>query len=248
MVWGLPLVPWTFRQTLDQVEQLIRQRRPTYFITANLAYAMLTAQDARLTAVNQGAAFILADGMPLVWASRLRQTAVPERVTGADLVPALCEAAATQGQAVFLLGGAPGVGDEAARRLGERYPGIRVVGVESPPFREPTPEEHAQLLARIREARPDLLFVAFGQPKGELWLAANSADLGVPVCAQIGASLDFLAGRVSRAPRWVQRVGLEWAYRISREPTRLIPRYARNLLFGVRMFVADFLTPRHRRG
>ena len=248
MVWGLPLVPWTFRQTLDQVEQLIRQRRPTYFITANLAYAMLTAQDARLTAVNQGAAFILADGMPLVWASRLRQTAVPERVTGADLVPALCEVAAAQGQAVFLLGGAPGVGDEVARRLGERYPGIRVVGVESPPFREPTPEEHAQLLARIREARPDLLFVAFGQPKGELWLAANCADLGVPVCAQIGASLDFLAGRVSRAPRWVQRVGLEWAYRISREPTRLIPRYARNLLFGVRMFVADFLTPRHRRG
>jgi N-acetylglucosaminyldiphosphoundecaprenol N-acetyl-beta-D-mannosaminyltransferase len=247
-VWGVPLAPWTFRQSLDRIECLIRERKPTYFITANLHYAMLTERDPRLAGVNRRAAFLLADGAPLVWAARLRGRRLPERVTGADLVPALCERAAARGYRVYLLGGAPGVGEEAARRLRQRFPGVPIVGVEAPPFRDPSPEEHVRLLARIRAARPDLLFVAFGQPKGELWLAANCEALGVPVSVQIGASLDFLAGRVARAPRWVQRLGLEWAYRLSREPGRLTLRYARNALFGARMLAGDLLALLRGRG
>jgi N-acetylglucosaminyldiphosphoundecaprenol N-acetyl-beta-D-mannosaminyltransferase len=240
-VWGLPLAPLTFGQTLDRVEALVKVGAPAYFITANLHYAMLTAGDSRLPPVNRGAAFVLADGMPLVWASRWRPRRLPERVAGSDLVPALCERAALRGFRVFLLGGPPGVAEEAGQRLCARFPGLQVVGVECPPFRELSAEEQAGLLDRVRAARPDLLFLAFGQPKGELWLAAHYRALGVPACVQIGATLDFIAGRVRRAPRWVQRVGLEWAYRIYREPTRLTLRYARNFLFGLKMLTLDAL-------
>ena len=236
-VWGLPLAPLTFEQTLDKVEELIQSGSPHYFITANLHYAMLTDQDRRLRQVNFGAAFLVADGMPLVWASRRLPTPLPERVAGADLVPALCERAARKGYRVFLLGGAAGVAPEAARVLRARFPGLQIVGAETPPFRTLSAEEQEQQTARIRDARPDLLFVGLGQPKGELWLAENARNLGVPACVQIGGTLDFLAGRVRRAPLWVQRFGLEWIYRTYREPTRLASRYARNAFFALKMIV-----------
>jgi N-acetylglucosaminyldiphosphoundecaprenol N-acetyl-beta-D-mannosaminyltransferase len=246
-VWGLPLAPVTFGQALDQVEALIRGGAPAYFVTANLHYAMLTARDPKLVEVNEKAAFVLADGMPLVWASRWRPRRLPERVAGSDLVPALCERAAQKGYGVFLLGGAPGVAEEAARRLVERCPGLHIVGTEAPPFRELSAEEEEAMKQRIRDARADLLFVAFGQPRGELWLARHCASLGVPACAQVGATLDFLAGRVARSPRWLQRAGLEWAYRLWREPARLGGRYARNSLFALKMLALDLVSPAHRK-
>jgi N-acetylglucosaminyldiphosphoundecaprenol N-acetyl-beta-D-mannosaminyltransferase len=246
-VWGLPLAPLTFGQALEHVETLIKARAPAYFITANLHYAMLTARDRHLADVNEKAAFLLADGMPLVWASRWRPRGLPERVAGSDLVPALCERASQKGYRVFLLGGPPGVAEEAARKLCERFPGLQVVGTECPPFRELSAEEQAGLQDRIRAARPDLLFVAFGQPKGEFWLAAHCQALGVPACAQIGATLDFIAGRVRRSPRWLQRVGLEWAYRLLSEPARLTGRYARNFLFALKMGALDLVSPSHRK-
>lgn len=246
-VWGLPLAPLTFGQALDRVEGLIKAGAPAYFITANLHYAMLTARDRRLAEVNEKAAFLLADGMPLVWASRWRPRRLPERVAGSDLVPALCERAARKQYRVFLLGGPPGVAEEAARKLCERFPGLQVVGTECPPFRELSEQEQADLRDRIRAARPDLLFVAFGQPKGELWMAAHGPALAVPACVQVGATLDFIAGRVRRAPRWMQRLGLEWVYRLSAEPARLTGRYARNFLFALKMLALDLVSPARRK-
>ncbi len=127
-VWGLPLAPLTFEQTLDRVEQLIRSGRPNYFITANLHYAMLAHQDRRLRRVNEEAAFLVADGMPLVWASRRLPNPLPARVAGADLVPALCERAAQKGYRVFLLGGAAGVAEEVARVFSPASPHSRSSG------------------------------------------------------------------------------------------------------------------------
>lgn len=235
-VWilGLPLAPLTNEQLPAVVERLIATGEPSYFITANLNYAQLTQQYEDLREVNRHAAFLVADGMPLVWVSRWRGTPLPERVAGSDAIFALCRLAAERGYRVFLLGGAPGVGDSASANLRARYPGLRIVGVESPPFREPTAAEHAALIDRIRDARPDLLIVAFSQPKGERWIHANYRDLGVPVCVQLGASLDFAAGRVRRAPRWLQRAGLEWAYRLALEPRRLAGRYIGNGLFFIK--------------
>jgi N-acetylglucosaminyldiphosphoundecaprenol N-acetyl-beta-D-mannosaminyltransferase len=246
-VWGLPLAPLNFAEALAHTERLIRERVPRYVITANLHYAMLTAHEPRLDAVNRGAAFIVADGMPLVWASRLQPRRLPERVTGSDMVPALCSLAAARGYRVFFLGGAPDVAADLGPRLQERFHGLQVAGIEAPPFRPLTAVEQAELFDRIRAARPDLLFVAFGQPKGELWIAEHHRTLGVPVSIQVGATVDFLAGRVPRAPRWQQRLGLEWVYRLYQEPGRLARRYLDNGLFALRMAVRDAANYRRHR-
>jgi N-acetylglucosaminyldiphosphoundecaprenol N-acetyl-beta-D-mannosaminyltransferase len=232
----------TRADAVDTVDKLIRERTPSYFITANTHYAMLTRDNPDLNEINEQAAFVLADGAPVVWASRLAGTPLPERVAGSDLIFDLCERGARQGYRVFLLGGEDGVGEGAARRLIEKYPGLQIVGVESPPFREPTSDEHHQLIERIQAANPDILLIAFGQPKGERWMFRNYRVIGVPVSVQVGASLDFAAGRIRRAPLWVQKIGMEWSYRLWLEPRRLFSRYARNALFIATAIVRDQLS------
>lgn len=239
-VWGLPLARLSFVATLERIERLIAAGRGGFFITANLHYAMLTAGDARLAALNGRALFLLADGMPLVWQSNRLGRPLPERVTGSDLTVLLCQQAARLGHRVFLLGGAEGVARQAAAVLVDRYPGLQIVGAEAPPFRPLSAAEHEALLARIRRARPDLLFVAFGQPKGETWLDENIPSLGPVVGVQIGATLDFIAGRVRRAPKLWQRLGLEWLYRALSEPRRLIPRYWADGLFLLRSLIREY--------
>ncbi len=128
---------------------------------------------------------------------------------------------------------------EAADRLTARFPGLVMAGIESPPYRDLTAGEYSELLARIHAAKPDMLFVAFGQPKGELWIAKHCDELGVPVCVQVGASLDFVSGRVRRAPGVLRKVGMEWVFRLALEPRRLGPRYARNGFFVLGAFAKD---------
>jgi N-acetylglucosaminyldiphosphoundecaprenol N-acetyl-beta-D-mannosaminyltransferase len=231
LVWGLPLAPWTRERAADAVMELIEAARPSFFITANVHYAMLTAERPELRAVNDRAAFVLADGAPLVWASRRGPTPLPERVAGSDLIYDLCDRAARLDRGVYLLGGAEGVADEAARRLVALYPGLRIVGTACPSPGSLAGAGVGAVIGAIRAARPDLLMVALGQPKGELWLAEHLDELGVPVSVQVGATLDFVAGRVKRAPKLVQKVGMEWAFRITTDPVRLAPRYAQNALF-----------------
>jgi exopolysaccharide biosynthesis WecB/TagA/CpsF family protein len=136
-----------------------------------------------------------------------------------------------KGYRVFLAGAAPGVADIAAERLQERYPGLQVVGTASPSFREFSDRDLAQLKAQIAAVRPHLLILAATMPLGERWLAEHLADTKVPVGVNLGAAIDFAAGRVSRAPKWMQRAGLEWAFRLIQEPRRLFSRYARNAVF-----------------
>ena len=238
-VWGLPLTPLTRQGAIDRVDQLIRDRVPSYFITANLHYAMLTAEVAALGPINQNAAFILADGAPLVVASRRTSNPVPERVAGSDLIYDLCQLAADRDYGIYLLGGPPGIALEAATILQARYPGLRIVGTACPEADELTEPRVDALIASIREKRPDLLFVALGQPKGEFWLSRHLAALDVPVAAQIGATLEFITGRVRRAPRFLQRLALEWAFRIYTDPRRLGPRYWKNARFLARQVVRD---------
>ena len=238
-VWGLPLAPLTRRQAVDRVEELIRAREPAYFITANTHYAMLTAEVAGLDAINDRAAFILADGAPLVVASRQTASPVPERVAGSDLIYDLCARAAERGFGVYLLGGPPGIADEAARKLIVRYPGLRIVGTSCPEPADLVEPGVDALIEQIRAAQPDILLVALGQPKGEFWLSRNLQRLGVPVSAQIGATLDFVAGRVQRAPKIFQKTGMEWAFRIYTDPIRLGPRYWKNARFLAARVLGD---------
>jgi len=238
-VWGVPLAPWTLSETVAAISGLIKAGRPTFFITANTHYAMLTQENPDLRAINERAAFILADGAPLVWASHWQKTPLPERVTGSDLIFELSAEAAKKGHRLFFLGAGAGVAEEAARRLGACYAGLQVVGTACPPFRDLNAEEQDALVAHIRSTRPDLLLVAFGQPKGERWINGHLEKLGIPVSVQVGASLEFAAGRVRRAPRWIQDAGMEWAFRLWLEPRRLFTRYARNAWFCTRMIFRD---------
>jgi N-acetylglucosaminyldiphosphoundecaprenol N-acetyl-beta-D-mannosaminyltransferase len=203
-------------------------------ITANLNWAMLCAQDEKLRSISEHADLVTADGFPPVWLSKRTSCPLPERVAGSDLVPTLCANAVAQNRRIFFLGAGEGVGQRAADKLRAQHPGIQIVGVEAPHLGKLSPAEHAALIERIRSAEPDLLFAAFGQPKGEVWLAANLPALGPVVAMQVGATLDFVAGEVSRAPRVVQKLHLEWLYRAALEPRRLAGRYAANLWFLLR--------------
>lgn len=238
-VWGLPLSPFSLADTKATVEQLVEKRQPAYFITANAHYAMLSRERPALRDVNSRAAFLIADGAPLVWASRRRPVRLPERVAGSDLIYTLCELAAGKGYRVFFAGGPPGVAELAAQRLRAHYPALQVAGTASPRFRDLSPSEYDRLKGQIAEARTDLLILAATMPLGEEWLCAHLADLGVPLAVNLGAAIDFAAGRVSRAPKWMQKTGLEWTFRLLLEPRRLFPRYARNAWFVLNMLLRD---------
>ena len=241
-IWGVPFSRLTLEETLQHVERLIQNRQPGYFITANLNYNMLTYRHPELRQVNDDAAFIVCDGMPIVWRSRFTTRPLPERVAGSELIYAITQWAAHHGHRIYFLGGAPGVAQSASDQLAARYPGLQIAGVCSPPFRPLSDDEQQEILADIRATAPDIVYVAFGQPKGELWMAKNYKRIGAPVCVQIGASFDFVAGGVARAPMWVQKVGFEWCYRLLQEPRRLVGRYWQNAVFLLRSLSQEIIS------
>jgi N-acetylglucosaminyldiphosphoundecaprenol N-acetyl-beta-D-mannosaminyltransferase len=229
----------TLAETVQRVAALVGKNQPAFFITANSHYVMLTHEHPDLFEVNKRAAFIVADGAPLVWAARRRAVPLPERVAGSDLIFALSDLAARNGYRVFFVGGAPGVAEQAASLLCARYPGLSIAGTATPRFDEQNASAYEQLKKQIQGSRPEILIVAASMPNGERWLASHLVDLGVPLGVNLGASIDFAAGRVRRAPGWMQRSGLEWAFRLSLEPSRLFGRYARNASFLLRMILRD---------
>jgi N-acetylglucosaminyldiphosphoundecaprenol N-acetyl-beta-D-mannosaminyltransferase len=213
----------TFAEAIDAVEALVRARRGGAVFTPNVDHVVLADRHERFRRSYARADLCVADGMPLVWASRLVRRPVPEKVSGSDLVPALMERAAARGYRVYLLGAAPGTADEAARVLRER--GVPIAGVDAPMLRDPNDAAEQQpILDRIRRAAPDLVLVAFGAPKQELFIDAVRGEVAA-VWIGVGATLEFIAGRIPRAPRWMSRSGLEWLYRLAREPRRLWRRY-----------------------
>jgi N-acetylglucosaminyldiphosphoundecaprenol N-acetyl-beta-D-mannosaminyltransferase len=237
-------------QSVAAIEGLIERGRiaatsntigqPSYVITANLNYCMLHHNDAEVRRITADADLILADGQPIVWRSLLEPNPLPERVAGSEMILHLCENAAQKGHRVYFLGGAEGVAEACAARLTELFPELQVAGTDCPPFRQLTPNEHAAQLRRIRNANTDLLFVAFGQPKGERWIHENYRELGVPVSIQLGASFDFIAGTAVRAPEIYQRLGVEWLYRMLSDPKRLMPRYGANAWFLLKALASDW--------
>lgn len=240
-VWGLPFAQATMSDAIELADQVVQAGKPEYFITANLNYLMLVDESPELAEVNEKCCCILADGNPIVWRSKLEPKQLPCRVAGSDMIIELGRLSAEKGYKIFFLGGAPGVADAAAETLKRFFPEMKIAGTYSPPFRQLSPEEHQQMLARIRQAGTDILLVAFGQPKGELWIYDNLEQLGVPLSIQLGASFDFLAGTAKRAPKFWQVIGCEWLYRAFSDPKRLLPRYGKNIYFLARLLFQDFL-------
>ncbi|GAB5405615.1 MAG: WecB/TagA/CpsF family glycosyltransferase [Aureliella sp.] len=238
-VWGTGFACVDMEQTLQLAERAIANRRPEYFVTANLNYLMLTERHPRLQEVNERALAVIADGQPIVRRSQRGPTPLPERVAGSDMIVELARLSAEKGYKIYFLGAAPGVAQAAADSLVQQFPGLQIAGVESPPFRQLTAAEHDTMIQRIRDSKPDILLVAFGQPKGECWIYDNLNDLNVPLSIQLGASFDFLAGTAKRAPKIWQKIGCEWLYRACSDPRRLMPRYASNILFLLKLLAKD---------
>ena len=212
-----------------------REQRCRYVVTPNVDHAVMFQHDTALQEVYAGAGLVLADGAPVVLASRLLKKALPERVAGSDLVPALFEAASqksdssTQPLRVFLLGAGPGVADRAAKVIHERWAGVEVVGTLSPPIGfEHDDAENERILQAVAGCQPDLVLIGLGAPKQELWIGRHADRLQAKAALCIGATIDFIAGEKSRSPRWMQKLGLEWLHRVLTEPKRLAKRYARD--------------------
>jgi N-acetylglucosaminyldiphosphoundecaprenol N-acetyl-beta-D-mannosaminyltransferase len=215
-------------QAVERITDFLWSGRPHQVVTANLDFLSIAERNAEFRQTINDADLAVADGMPLVWLSRLRGQPLPERVTGVDLVDACCGIAEDTGHGVFLMGAGPGVPQAAAQRLLERHPGLRVVGTYSPPMGPLRRKEDARMVRMIQDAQPGFLFVALGAPRQDLWIRSHLAELNVPVAMGVGCVFDLLAGVSNRAPEWMQTGGLEWAYRLAREPRRLWRRYLLN--------------------
>jgi len=216
----------TFAQAVDEIERLVERGQGGSVFTPNVDHVVKVDGDPVFRAAYERASLSLADGQPVVWASRLlgAEARLPAKVSGSDLVFPLMERAGRKGWRVYMCGGPPGVAEAAAEVVRQRY-GVKVVGTESPRMAMVANPEDDAIAERVRKAEAQLLLVGFGAPKQELFITRAGEKLGPAVALGIGASLDFMAGRVPRAPRWMSRSGLEWLYRLGKEPRRLWRRY-----------------------
>jgi N-acetylglucosaminyldiphosphoundecaprenol N-acetyl-beta-D-mannosaminyltransferase len=238
-VAGLDFDALSEKHVVARIVSDLRAGRGGWVVTPNIDVCRRVRHDPAARDLVSGASLVLADGMPLVWASRLLGDPLPERVTGASLIFTLSAAAAAAHKSVYLLGGEPGVPERAAAELARRCPGLRVAGVDAPPvgFDRQT-GELAAVRAKLEEARPDIVYVGLGFPKQERVIAALVPGLPAAWLIGCGAAIPFAAGTLPRAPRWMQQFGLEWAYRLASEPGRLFRRYlVDDLPFAVRLLI-----------
>src|SRR6185503_12601611 len=215
IILGVPVDDLNMVEALERLEEFIRVGRATgkshQIATVNADFVVNSLHDPELRRILQESDMATADGMPLVMGARMLGVPLTGRVTGADMVPALAERAAERGYSIFLLGARDGVAARAAQILKSRYAGLKIVGVLSPPNTSLL-EMDRTILDEVKAAKPDILLVAFGNPKQEKWISMYANELSVPISIGIGGTLDMIAGITKRAPLWMQRWGLEWLY------------------------------------
>ena len=227
-ILGVRVDDVTMGEALRHAQEMATRGGAHQIVTVNPEFVMRAQSDATFRQVLDEAELSIPDGQGLLWAARVVGSPLRERVAGSDMAPALAALSAQHGYRLYLLGAAPGVAEQAADVLRERYPGVQIVGTYAG---SPSPAEEDEIVARIVAVRPDLLFVAYGAPAQDLWIHRNQPKMQVPVAMGIGGTLDFVAGVRKRAPVWMRRVGLEWLYRLLQEPSRwrrmlALPRFA----------------------
>jgi len=225
-VGRVPVDVVSFEEALAKVMDLVDAGKGGFVVTPNIDHVVLAEENPEFLAAYEAASLSLADGFPVVVTSKMMRTKLPGKVSGSDLVPplvALCEA---RGKSVYLLGAGPGVAELAAKKLVEKHPKLVVAGTDAPMVDLSKPREsRADIVARVKAAAPDVVLVAFGAPKQELFCHEIAEAVAPAVLLGIGATLDFIAGTVKRAPAWMSDNGLEWAFRLGQEPKRLFHRY-----------------------
>ncbi len=211
---------------LERLQRFIEEETPRQVVTVNVQFLSIARKDPAFARLVNETDLVVADGMPLLWVSRLKGAPVASRITGHTLLDQCASLASERGYSIFLLGGGPGAAEGAAQRLRATYPNLRVEGTDHGYFSaEGEAERQEQLAEMIRKFRPEFLFVGLGCPKQELWIHRHMHDLDVPVCVGVGGTFDVFTERLRRAPAWMQRYSLEWVYRLSQEPGRLWKRY-----------------------
>ena len=216
----------TMNETVEKINSFIKLHKASYVVAVNIDVIMKIEQDALLKEISDNADLTIVDGQPLIWISKIFGNSIKEKVSGSDLVPEICRLAEKNNYRIFILGGKMGIPERAKGNLELQYPGIEIVGTYSPPFGfEKNRDELDRINTIIRESNPDIIIACFGCPKQEKWTYSNYKEFpgATVICA--GATVDFLAGEVNRAPRWMSRCGLEWFYRFLQEPKRMFKRY-----------------------
>ena len=205
----------TMKEAIQKIDELASNKKPSYVVTPNVDHIVKIESDNEFKQVYNEADLILTDGMPLIWISKLKGSPIKEKVSGSDLFPEVCKLAAEKGYKIFLLGAAEGVAAKAAVNLKLKFNGLNIVGTYSPSY------GFEKSLDEIN----NIISVGLGAPKQEKFLYKFKERLNVPVSLAIGASIDFEAGNINRAPKWMQNSGLEWLYRLLKEPKRMFKRY-----------------------
>jgi N-acetylglucosaminyldiphosphoundecaprenol N-acetyl-beta-D-mannosaminyltransferase len=237
-VLGVGVSAITMADALATIDRWIAIGMPQYVCVTGVHGVMESQVDPSLRDIHNRAGLVTPDGMPLVWLSWLGGQRHVERVYGPDLMLACCEASIKKGYRHFFYGGGPGVAERLAKRLAERFDGLQIVGTWSPPFRDLTPAEEEAMIDRMASSKPDILWVGLSTPKQERWMARYVGRVPVPVLIGVGAAFDMHAGLKRQAPRWMQRSGLEWSFRLLTEPRRLARRYfINNPRFVWRLFL-----------
>ncbi len=233
---GLKFLNWSVPEAVQQLTKFMIAKQKKIVFTANADHITQLQKNEKFKFAYGKADIITADGMPIVWASRLIGPPLKARVTGADLFPLLCEQCALNNLSVFLLGAAPGVAQEAAETLASQYKGLNISGVYSPPLGFDSDEmEKNKIIELIQNSAPDFIAVAFGAPKQEIWISENAHHFSKGCFMGVGASIDFIAGVQSRAPQIFQHLNMEWLYRWGCQPRRLTSRYLSN--FGIMFLI-----------
>lgn len=221
----------TMNDVLGRIEAMAAGPAPSHIITANVDHLMVKRSDPGSDEIYRNAALVVPDGVPLLWAARFLGTPLRERINGTDLMEKTCELAALRNFSIFLLGAPPGVAAGAASTLKKRFPKLDVRGTYSPAYGfENDARENEKICSMLREKKIDILFASLGLPKGIQWISRQQRDCRVAVAIEVGASFAFISGHIKRAPRWMQKTGLEWLWRLILEPRRLWKRYLFNAL------------------
>lgn len=216
----------TMEEAVQRIDELISQRNSSYVVTPNLDHIVIMEKDKEFHEIYNNADLVVTDGKPLIWISKLLGTPIKEKISGSDLFPKMCNMCANRGYSIFILGAAEGVADKAAENLKASYSELNIVGTYSPPIGFENNEiELKKIASLIEQTRPDVLAVSLGSPKGEKFIYRHLKEYNIPLSISIGATIDFEAGNVKRAPKWMADHGFEWLYRITQDPKRLIKRY-----------------------
>lgn len=233
-ILGVPVHPLTMNESVAVLEEKLQKKEQAFVVTANAEIIMMCQQDKEYNnIVSEQADLVLPDGAGAVWAGRYLGNEVPERVAGFDLYNQLLKLSADKGYKVYFFGGAPGVAEAAKNKAEELYPGVQIVGCRNGYFNE---TEEEAIIKKINDAAPDMLFVALGAPKQEKWLVKYRNQLKPRILMGIGGSFDVLAGKMERAPKWMQEASLEWAFRLYKQPSRFmrmlaLPKFVLKVIF-----------------